>query len=82
MTLINEVALGQLDHRPDTSASIASKARRWSAKGVWWPIFEATSDDPDFEYLIVDFRHRPSASARRRGEWGLKIKLSGARAAA
>jgi len=27
---------------------------RWSAKGVWWRIFEAMSDDPDFEYLIID----------------------------
>jgi putative transposase len=27
---------------------------RWSARGVWWRIFEAMSDDPDFEYLIVD----------------------------
>jgi hypothetical protein len=27
---------------------------RWSIKGVWWRIFEAMSDDPDFEYLIVD----------------------------
>jgi putative transposase len=26
---------------------------RWSAKGVWWRMFEALSDDPDFEYLIV-----------------------------
>jgi transposase len=27
---------------------------RWSLKGVWWRIFEAMSDDPDFEYLIID----------------------------
>ncbi|WKW52490.1 IS5 family transposase [Rhodomicrobium lacus] len=27
---------------------------RWSRKGVWWRMFEAMSDDPDFEYLIVD----------------------------
>ena len=27
---------------------------RWSAKGVWWRLFEALSDDGDFEYLIVD----------------------------
>ena len=26
----------------------------WSEKGVWRRIFEAVSDDPDFEYLIVD----------------------------
>ena len=27
---------------------------RWSAKGVWHRIFAAMSDDPDFEYLILD----------------------------
>jgi putative transposase len=27
---------------------------RWSRKGVWWRIFKAMSDDPDFEYLFGD----------------------------
>ena len=45
--------------------SVFRRFSRWSIKGVWWRIFEAMSDDPDFEYLIV---HRPGASARRRGE--------------
>ena len=32
---------------------------RWSEKGVWWRIFEAMSDDPDFEYRhCQDFRVR------------------------
>jgi hypothetical protein len=47
---------------------------RWSIKGVWWRIFEAMSDDPDFEYLIV-----PGASAR---QGGLKIRRLAVRAAA
>jgi transposase len=47
--------------------SVFRRFSRWSIKGVWWRIFEAMSDDPDFEYLIVDY-HRPGASARRRGE--------------
>jgi len=35
---------------------------RWSLKGVWWRMFEAMSDDPDFEYLIIDSTVvRPSA---------------------
>ena len=35
---------------------------RWSTKGVWWRIFEAMSDDPDFAYLIIDSTVvRPSA---------------------
>ncbi len=34
--------------------SVFRRFSRWSTKGVWWRIFEAISDDPDFEYLIVD----------------------------
>ena len=34
--------------------SVFRRFSRWSRKGVWWRIFEAMSDDPDFEYLIVD----------------------------
>jgi transposase len=56
---------------------------RWSIKGVWWRIFEAMSDDPDFEYLIVDstiVRAHQHAAGAKKG--GLKIKRSGARAVA
>ena len=34
--------------------SVFRRFSRWSRKGVWWRIFAAMSDDPDFEYLIVD----------------------------
>ena len=34
--------------------SVFRRFSRWSEKGVWRRIFEAMSDDPDFEYLIVD----------------------------
>src|SRR4051794_6417481 len=34
--------------------SVFRRFSRWSAKGVWQRIFTAMSDDPDFEYLIVD----------------------------
>ena len=27
---------------------------RWSRDGVWWSLFKALADDPDFEYVIVD----------------------------
>jgi transposase len=43
---------------------------RWSQKGVWQRIFEAMSDDPDFEYLIVDstiVRAHQHASGAKRG---------------
>src|SRR3546814_12018238 len=43
--------------------SVFRRFSRWSAKGVWWRIFEALSDDPDFEYLIVD-----RSEARRVGK--------------
>ena len=62
---------------------------RWAAKGVWDRIFAAasgeplgsTSDDPDFEYLILDSTivraHQHAAGAKG----GLRIRLSGVRAA-
>jgi transposase len=62
--------------------SVFRRFSRWSQKGVWQRIFEARSDDPDFEYLIVDstiIRAHQHASWRKRG---LKIKPSDARAAA
>ena len=34
--------------------SVFRRFSRWSHKGVWQRIFEAMSEDPDFEYLIVD----------------------------
>ncbi|MCJ9696039.1 IS5/IS1182 family transposase [Rhizobium anhuiense] len=34
--------------------SVFRRFSRWSRKGIWWRIFEAMADDPDFEYLIVD----------------------------
>jgi transposase len=47
--------------------SVFRRFSRWSVKGVWCRIFEAMSDDPDFEYLIVD---STIVRARRRGEKG------------
>ena len=48
---------------------------RWSHKGIGWRIFAAMSDDPDFEYLIVDSTiiraHQHASGAKKRG---LKIK--------
>lgn len=55
---------------------------RWSAKGIWHRIFIAMSDDPDFEYLIVDSTiiraHQHAAGAKK----GLQIKPLAALAAA
>ena len=51
--------------------SVFRRFSRWSAKGVWHRIFEAMSDDPDFEYLIVDSTiiraHQHAAGAKKGG---------------
>ena len=55
--------------------SVFRRFSRWSRKGVWWRIFAAMSDDPDFEYLIVDstiIRAHQHASGAKKG--GLKIR--------
>lgn len=61
--------------------SVFRRFSRWSRKGVWWRIFEAMSDDPDFEYLIVDstiVRAHQHAAGAKKG--GLKIRPLAARA--
>ena len=54
--------------------SVFRRFSRWSLKGVWWRVFEAMSDDPDFEYLIVGSAiaraHQHAAGAKKR----LKIR--------
>jgi transposase len=62
--------------------SVFVRFNRWSAGGVWEAIFAAMSNDPDFEYLIIDSTivrvHQHGAGAKG----GLKIRPSAARAAA
>ncbi|MDB5368924.1 MAG: transposase [Roseomonas sp.] len=52
--------------------SVFRRFSRWSQKG-FWRIFEAMSDDPDFEYLIVDgtniHAHHKAAGAEKGGQW-------------
>src|SRR3977135_1900862 len=62
---------------------VCRRFSRWSMKGIWWRIFETMSDDPDFEYLIIDstiVRAHQHAAGAKKG--GLKIRRSAARAAA
>ena len=51
--------------------SVFRRFSRWSVKGVWWRIFEAMSDNPHFEYLIVDstivWAHQHAAGAKKGG---------------
>lgn len=62
--------------------SVFRRFSRWTRKGVWQRIFEAMSDDSDFEYLIIDSTivraHQHASGAKG----GLKIKRSDVRAAA
>ena len=55
--------------------SVFRRFSRWSEKGVWQRMFEAMSDDPDFEYLIVDSTivraHQHASGAQKKG---LRIK--------
>jgi len=54
---------------------------RWTQKGVWERVFKALSDDPDFEYVLIDGTlvrvHQHGTGAKG----GLKIRPSAARAA-
>jgi putative transposase len=34
--------------------TVYTRCRRWSEKGVWRDVFEALSDDPDFEFVLID----------------------------
>ena len=49
--------------------SVFRRFSRWSHKGVWQRIFEAMSEDTDFEYLIVDSTiiraHQHAAGAKK-----------------
>jgi len=55
--------------------------RRWSEKGVFEGLFEALSQEPDFEYALVDGTivsvHQKASGAKG----GLKIRPSGVRGA-
>ena len=62
--------------------SVWKRFRRWAEKGVFERIFHELSQDPDFEYGLVDGTivkvHRHGTGARG----GLKIRPSANRAAA
>ena len=62
--------------------SVFRRFRRWAERGVFESLFKVLSDDPDFEYAIIDGTivrvHQHGTGARG----GLKIRPSGDRAAA
>jgi putative transposase len=62
--------------------SVHARFRRWAISGVWERIFNALSDDPDFEYVLIDSTickaHADATGARG----GLRLRGSGVRAVA
>ena len=64
-----------------TWSSVWKRFRRWALKGVFERIFEELSQDPDFEYALIDGTiikvHRHGTGAKG----GLKIRPSANRAA-
>lgn len=62
--------------------SVFRRFSRWSRDGVWWNLFNALADDPDFEYVIIDstiVRAHQHATGKK---GGLKIAPLAARVAA
>ena len=61
--------------------SVFQRFRRWVRAGVFERLFEQVSDEPDFEYALIDgtivSAHQKASGAKG----GLKIKPSAARAA-
>jgi putative transposase len=47
---------------------------RWARKGRWERIFEALSDDPDFEYIMIDSTIVRAHQHAAGGKGGLRIK--------
>jgi transposase len=62
--------------------SVFQRFRRWALKGVFDRLFRLLSDDPDFEYALIDGTiirvHQHATGAKG----GLKIRRSAVRAAA
>lgn len=61
--------------------SVFVRFSRWSKDGVWDRLFAAMTDDPDFEYIMIDstiVRAHQHAAGKK---GGLKLVRSAARAA-
>jgi transposase len=55
--------------------------RRWARSGVFESLFKAVSDDPDFEYALIDGTIVQVHQKATGSKGGLRLRPSGARAA-
>ena len=62
--------------------SVFRRFRRWAEKGVFQRIFEAVSDDPDFEYVLIDGKMISAHQKASGAKGGLSIRPLGAPKAA
>ena len=62
--------------------SVYTRFWRWAHKGVWERLFRTLSDDPDFEYVLIDATHIRVHQHGTGARGGLKIRPSASRAAA
>ena len=53
-----------------------TRFRRWSRAGVWERLFKALSQDPDFEYVLVDATICKVHADATSQKGGLKLALS------
>ena len=61
--------------------SVFRRFRRWAQGGVFQRIFEAVSDDPDFEYVLIDGTIVSAHQQARDATGGLSIRPSDAQRA-
>ena len=61
--------------------SVFQRFRRWVRAGVFDRVFERLSDEPDFEYALIDGTIVPAHQKASGAKGGLKIRPSAARAA-
>jgi putative transposase len=62
--------------------SIYTRFWRWAQKGVWERVFRALSDDPDFEYVLIDATYIRVHQHGTGAKGGLKIRPLASHAAA
>ena len=61
--------------------SVFQRFRRWVRAGVFERLFERVSDEPDFEYALIDGTIVPAHQEASGAKGGLNVRPSAARAA-